>query len=116
MSADRAARRAKGADSVIGEQVQQLLEEKINPVLEQDKGCASLTSVRRGVATVRMEGMCAHCPNASISFETIIRRPLLEGIKALKDVRLDESEEEEILLLAKKFLSGEGIKGGQAKE
>lgn len=102
------------APTLLADRVRQVIESQVNPVLAQDNGYASLTAVDGGVAVVRMEGMCAHCPNAQISFQAIVRRPLLHTIPELRDVRPDESGEDELLQLARQFLSGASEKEGQA--
>ena len=81
-----------------------VLKDKINPILETHRGHAELVKVEKGIVTVRLEGACACCPDAGVTFETVINRILREEVPSVKQVVLDQTQEEEWLQIAKKIL------------
>lgn len=81
-----------------------VLEHQVNPILGEHRGRAVLVGERDGVVTIRLEGACACCPDASVTFETVVNQILRREIPAIRQVVLDQSEEEELLQIAKRIL------------
>ena len=46
------------------EQIQKVLEEKVDPILAEHFGGAVLTGFENRIAKVRLTGACASCPSA----------------------------------------------------
>lgn len=86
------------------QRIRTVLKREIDPILQRHHGRAVLVKVEEGVATVRLEGACAGCPDAEATFETVVRAVLRREIPAIRDVVMDESGEEEMLQLARAIL------------
>lgn len=89
------------------EQIRKVLEEKVDPVLSEHFGGASLTRVEDGVVYVKMTGACAGCPSAQETLESVIKDFVMGAVPEVKDVVLDTSVSEELLDMAKKILRKE---------
>lgn len=81
-----------------------VLERQVNPILEKHRGRAVLVGERDGIVTIRLEGACACCPDASVTFETVVNQFLRREIPDIRQVVLDQSEEEAFLQIAKRIL------------
>lgn len=84
-----------------------VLEENVNPILEQHFGAAELTSLDDGIVYVKMTGACSSCPSAQSTVEDIVKAEILDKVPEIEDVRLDTSVSEELLDMAKKILNKE---------
>ena len=71
----------------IGEKVQQLLTQQINPSLAAHGGWAELEKVEGTEVYVTMGGGCQGCGQADVTLKEGIERTLLERIPELKGVR-----------------------------
>lgn len=89
------------------DKIRQILEEKVNPCLLEHHGYAVLVGIKDGVVVVRMEGSCATCPDALITFETIVKTNLRKELPEIKDVILDHSADDEMIDIAKRILHKE---------
>jgi Fe-S cluster biogenesis protein NfuA len=71
---------------VTKERIEAVLE-RVRPFLQADGGDIELIAVEGNAATVRLSGMCAHCPSAHMTLylgiETALRSemPELEGLR-----------------------------------
>jgi len=76
------------------QQIQKVLEEKVNPLLSAHFGGANLVSFDDNVAKVRMTGACATCPSAQFTVESIVKSIVMENCEGVEDVTLDTSASE----------------------
>jgi len=96
----------KSADSTKKE-IENILREKVDPILSGHFGGSVLTGYENGVAKVRLTGACASCPSAQDTIESIVREEVMNGCKAVKDVVLDTSVSEDLLDMARRILNKE---------
>ncbi|HZK02515.1 MAG TPA: NifU family protein [Anaerovoracaceae bacterium] len=89
------------------DKVQKLLDEKVNPLLAQHFGGATLTGIENNVAKVRFVGACGSCPSAQFTLEDTVKSILMEALPDLEDVVLDTSVSEDLIDMAKKILNKE---------
>ena len=68
------------------EQVKQLINEKIKPILQRDGGDVELVGVEDGKVKVRLQGACGSCPGAQMTLKMGIERILKENIPEVKEV------------------------------
>lgn len=87
--------------------IQELLEEKVNPLLANHFGAATLTGFENNVARVRLTGACGSCPSAQYTMEDVVKNILMEALPELHDVVLDTSVSEDLIDMAKKILRKE---------
>ncbi|MCQ4636018.1 NifU family protein [Anaerovorax odorimutans] len=86
------------------EQIEKVLKEKVDPVLAEHYGGATLTGFENNVAKVRLTGACASCPSAQYTIEDVVKNIVMENCEGVKDVILDTSVSEDLLDMAKKIL------------
>jgi len=91
----------------IKNEIQKILEEKVNPILSGHFGGAVLASYEDNVAAVRMTGACAACPSARFTIEEIVKNIVMENCEDVRDVVLDNSVSDELFETAKKIMSKE---------
>lgn len=73
------------------EQVQQIINDKINPVLALHKGSCELVDVNSfNDITIRLRGGCVGCPSSKITLYNGIIPILRENLPELNDVYLEE--------------------------
>lgn len=89
------------------DQVMKVINEKVNPVLEQHFGSATVTGIEDGIVKVKFLGACSSCPSAQQTLEDVVKSMLMEEISDVKDVVLDTSVSEELIEMAKKILNKE---------
>ena len=86
------------------EQIQKVLKEKVDPVLAEHYGGATLTGFENNIAKVRLTGACASCPSAQYTIEDVVKSIVMENCEGVEDVVLDTSVSEDLLDMAKKIL------------
>ncbi len=86
------------------EEIQKILEEKVNPVLNSHLGGAVLSRIENGIAFVRLTGACGGCPSSQFTLEDVIKTAILDEIPELEDVQLDTSVSDELLDMARSIL------------
>lgn len=89
------------------EQIQKVLEEKVNPLLAEHYGGARLVSFENGIVKVRLTGACSTCPSAQFTIEDVVREIVLANCEGVEDVVLDTSISEDLLDMARKILNKE---------
>ena len=89
----------------MNEKIQEVLEEKVNPILAGHFGGAHLVSFDNNVAKVRLSGACATCPSAQFTVEGIVKGIVMDNCDGVDDVVLDTSVSDELLEEAKKIMS-----------
>lgn len=87
------------------DRIQQILEEKVNPVLAEHFGGAHLVSYEAGIAKVRLTGACSSCPSAQFTIEDVVKEILMANIPEIEDVVLDTSVSEDLIDMARKILN-----------
>ena len=69
------------------ERVEQVIEEKVRPVLMRDGGNIQLVDVSdEGVVQVRLQGACAGCPGAIMTLQFGVQRILQQEIQEVTKV------------------------------
>ena len=87
------------------EQLNRIIEEKINPVLANHYGGAEVTGFVDGVVSVKMTGACGQCPSAQETIESVVKDLFMAESPEIKDVILDDSVSEDLLDMAREILS-----------
>lgn len=87
------------------ESLNKLIEEKVNPVLGQHFGACEATEIKDGVVYVKMTGACGQCPSAQDTIESVVKEIIMQELKEVKDVVLDDSVSEDLLNMARQILS-----------
>ena len=89
------------------EKIRKILEENVDPVLQEHFGGAVLSRFEDGVAYIKMTGACAQCPSAQETLESIVRDFIIGGCPEVEDVVLDTTVSDDLLDMARKILNGE---------
>lgn len=101
------------------QQVEQVLDEFVRPVMNADGGDLKLEKVTpTGTVSVYFTGRCAGCPGADLTLEALVTRFLTEKIPQVSKVvvvnwHLPASEIEEIQNKGEKPLAGEEEKSSK---
>lgn len=86
------------------EQIEQVLDARVRPMLAQHDGNIQIVSFQDGVLRFRMLGQCGNCPSAVVTAEELVAPPLKEALPEIKEVILDASVSDEIWNMAKSIL------------
>lgn len=86
------------------EQIEQVLDARVRPILAQHDGNMQVISYQDGVLRFRMLGQCSNCPSAIVTVEELVTPPLKEALPEIKEVVLDTSVSDEIWDMAKSIL------------
>lgn len=87
------------------ERIEQVMEERVRPVLRAHGGEAAIDRVEGKVVYVKMMGHCAGCPSADITNETIIEAELVEALPELVEKAvIVQTVSDELWEQAKKLL------------
>ena len=89
------------------EEIQKVLNEKVNPLLEEHYGGANLVEFKDGIAKVRLTGACSTCPSAQNTIEDVVKQIVMADCEDVEDVILDTSIDEDLLNMARKILNKE---------
>ncbi len=92
----------------IREQVEQVLEERVRPMLHSHGGEVRLVDVRDGNVLVELQGACAGCPSADLSTKGFIENTLRAAIPELNAVELEQTVSDELLSFARRILRNGG--------
>lgn len=92
------------ADQKLLEAAQRILDQEVNPVLNRHNGHASATRAEKQKVYVRLGGACSTCPDARETFTSIVEQALKKGLPEDLEVLPDDSEEEEMLNIARRLL------------
>jgi len=89
------------------DKIQKVLDEKVNPLLEEHYGGANLVEFKDGIAKVRLTGACSTCPSAQNTIEDVVKQLVMADCEGVEDVILDTSISEDLLNMARKILNKE---------
>ena len=89
------------------DEIQKVLDEKVNPLLEEHYGGANLVEFKDGTAKVRLTGACSTCPSAQNTIEDVVKQIVMAECEGVEDVILDTSIGEDLLEMARKILKKE---------
>ena len=89
------------------ERIRKVISEKVDPVLSEHYGGATLTEYSDGIAYVKFTGACAQCPSAQETLEGVVKEFIINEIPEIKDVVLDTTVSEDLLDMARRILNGE---------
>ena len=89
------------------DKIQKVLDEKVNPLLEEHYGGANLVEYENNIVKVRLTGACSTCPSAQNTIEDVVKRIVMDECEDVKDVILDTSISEDLLDMARKILNKE---------
>lgn len=87
------------------DQVNQVIQEKIRPRLQEHQGDIQLISVEDGVVRIKFLGACSGCPSADITVEEVVKGLLQQEIPEIQDVILIHEVNEELLDMARAILN-----------
>ena len=73
----------------VEERIIEILDEAINPVLDQHLGGAELSSFSEGIAWIRFTGSCKNCLSAEDTLNGIVKGTLMTMIPEIEDVMID---------------------------
>lgn len=91
----------------IREQVEQVLANRVRPMLQSHGGEVRLVDVKNGTVLLELQGACAGCPSADLSTRGFIEDTLKAAIPGLNAVELDQTVSDELLSFARKILNSE---------
>ena len=86
------------------ERIEQVLDERVRPILEQHEGNLRILSYQDGVLRFRLLGQCANCPSAVVTAQELIAPPIKEALPEIQEVILDSSISDETWSMAKAIL------------
>lgn len=86
------------------EQIEEVLDARVRPMLEQHEGNLRILSYEDGVLRFRLLGQCANCPSAVVTAEELIAPPIKEALPEIREVVLDTSVSDETWNMAKAIL------------
>ncbi len=89
------------------DKIQKVLDEKVNPLLEEHYGGANLVEFKDGIVKVRLTGACSTCPSAQSTIEDVVKQIVMAECEEVDDVILDTSISEDLLDMARKILNKE---------
>ena len=87
------------------EEIQKILDEKVNPLLAEHYGGASIVDFVDGVLKVKLTGACSTCPSAQFTIEDVVKEIVMANCDYVDDVILDTSVSDELIEMAKKILN-----------
>ena len=76
-----------GPDSVVIDQIKELLDTRVRPAVAQDGGDITFHGFDRGVVYLHMKGACAGCPSSTMTLKMGIENLLRHYIPEVTEVR-----------------------------
>jgi Fe-S cluster biogenesis protein NfuA len=76
----------KIADSLLDEQIKQMLDEYVRPAVEQDGGAIHFKSFDNGVVTLILKGSCSGCPSSTLTLKSGIENLLKKMLPQITEV------------------------------
>ena len=87
--------------------IQNVIKERVAPVLIAHGGNLEVVSFEDGVLSVRFLGQCAGCPSAMLTIEEVVEKELVEAVPEVKSVELVQQTSQELIDFAKQLLKKE---------
>lgn len=88
-------------------EIEQVLEEKVRPMLRSHGGDIRLLDTADGVVSVELSGACAGCPSADLGTRSFVEETLKAAFSGLSRVELHQPVSDDLLDLARKLLRHE---------
>ncbi len=88
------------------QKIEQVLEQKIRPVLSAHGGNVRLADCQDGLVTVLLSGACSGCPAADLSTRAYIEEVLCAELPEISRVETACSTQPELLAFARQILLG----------
>ena len=91
------------------QRVEQVLEERVRPMLSGHGGGVRLAGCEAGMVSVELLGACAGCPSADLSTMGFIEDTLRTELPEVRSVELRRAADPDLLAFARKILArGDG--------
>ncbi len=87
------------------DKVNQIIQEKVRPHLQEHQGDIELISVKDGIVRIKFLGACSGCPSADTTVEEVVKVILKQEIPKIEDVILIHGVDEELLDMARAILN-----------
>lgn len=84
--------------------IQNVIKERVAPVLIAHGGNLEIVSFEDGVLGVRFLGQCAGCPSAALTIEEVVEKELTDAVPEIKSVELIQQTSQELIDFAKQLL------------
>lgn len=88
------------------EQVAQIIEEKVKPVLAHHNGAIELVGVKDNMVEVKLLGACSGCPSAKATLEEVVLATIQEEIPEIQEVALVTEISDDLISMARSILNG----------
>ena len=69
-------------------QIEEILEDKVNPVLATHNGSCEFVSFEKGILSLKLNGSCTGCPGRRKTLENGIKPLFQQELFNVKDVKL----------------------------
>ncbi|MEG0774885.1 NifU family protein [Clostridium sp.] len=86
------------------DEINEVLDTKVRPVLAGHYGDIKLISVEDGIVQVKLLGQCNGCPSATLTVEHVVEHALKETIPSIKTVKIKNEVNDELWEAAKRIL------------
>lgn len=97
--------RGISVQDALREKIENILDERVRPVLHGHDGEIRLLDFQDGVLTVRMTGECGCCPAAVITNETLIEKEICAAAPEVERVSLAAGVSDSLLDEAREILA-----------
>lgn len=88
-------------------EIEQVLEEKVRPMLHSHGGNIRLLDITDGVVSVELNGACAGCPSADLGTRAFVEETLKSAFSEISRVELHQPVSDDLLDMARKLLRHE---------
>jgi Fe-S cluster biogenesis protein NfuA len=89
--------------------VEEIIENKVKPILAQHHGSIELVSVEANTIEVKLLGACSGCPSAKATLEDTVLGLIQEDIPSMEEVVLVTEVSEDLLSMARTILTGKKL-------
>lgn len=86
------------------ELLKEIIEEKVNPILNNHLGSVKVTYVENNIAYVKFSGSCGSCYYATDTLDGIVKNIILSENIGITDVKIDDAVDNDLMDFAKKIL------------
>lgn len=92
--------------STLAERVEAVIKAKVNPILEQHGGYATLHSVKDKDVRICFKGACQGCPSMQITMEEVVEKFIKEELlNEVEHVYVHNEVSQDLLDFAKKLMN-----------